>query len=231
MGDLKTGKDHSVPDNLPPAEPEPTSAIPAPAGEQPVTAQSAPPAPPAAVPAEPLTAPVAEPVAAPIVAEPVTTPPAGATTVIATAPVPPAAASVAVAEAPAAPVEQESKPRRRRLGAVIFAVVAVLLVAGIAFAAYQWVNRDPTKNAAVGNCLADLPAVAVGEDHPVGKARIVDCADPAAVYLVRGRLDGQTIAQATDPTICQQFEDSRYVYRVVPDEGTGYVLCLHKLDE
>jgi hypothetical protein len=150
-------------------------------------------------------------------------------------------APVALAEPPTVPAQEKAaddeaapqKPKRKRgvLTWVIFSVIVVLVLATVGFLVLRKFNGDPTKNAVVGNCLAGLPAVSVGQDQQVGGARIVDCADSSAVYLVRGRLDGQTAAQAADPTVCQQFNDSRFVYRVFQGSGTGYVLCLHKLDE
>jgi len=78
--------------------------------------------------------------------------------------------------------------------------------------------------------LADLPIVAVGEDQEVGPARVVACTDPGATYVVEGRLDRLTEAQASSPTICQAYENATFIYRAVPRGGTGYVLCLRALN-
>jgi hypothetical protein len=113
---------------------------------------------------------------------------------------------------------------------VVFGAVVVLLLAAIGFLVYQRFYGDPTKNAAAGDCLADLPILAVGEDREVPAGRIVACTDPDARYVVEGRLDRLTEEQASSPTICQAYEDATFIYRAVPRGGTGYVLCLRALD-
>jgi len=119
---------------------------------------------------------------------------------------------------------------RRLVGTVVFGTVVVLLVAAIGYLVYQRFYADPTKNAAAGDCLADLPLLAVGEDREVPAGRIVACTDPAARYVVEGRLDRLTEEQASSATICQAYEDATFIYRAVPRGGTGYVLCLRALD-
>jgi hypothetical protein len=116
------------------------------------------------------------------------------------------------------------------VGTVIFGAVVVLLLAAIGYLVYQRFYADPTKNAVAGDCLADLPIVTGDEDHEVGAGRIVPCTDPAATYVVEGRLDRLTEDQASNSTICQAYENAKFAYRVVPRGGTGYVLCLRPLD-
>ena len=82
--------------------------------------------------------------------------------------------------------------------------------------------------AKVGDCLADLPTVPVGEDREAPNARVVGCTDSTGAYVVAGRLEQVTDVQARDQTICDQFQGATFVYRVVPENGTGYVLCLTK---
>ncbi|MBX6723256.1 MAG: hypothetical protein IRY92_08475 [Dactylosporangium sp.] len=119
---------------------------------------------------------------------------------------------------------------RRLVGTVTFGAVVVLLLAAIGYLVYQRFYADPTKEATAGDCLADLPIVADDEDREVPAGRIVACTDPAARYVVEGRLDRLTEEQARSETICQAYENAKFVYRVVPRGGTGYVLCLRALD-
>jgi hypothetical protein len=177
-------------------------------------AQSAPPAAPALVRRTP--APVAEP------PMPVAEPP----TVAHRTPAPPAEPSAA----PAAPAD-EPKKKRGVLAGTVFAIVVVVLLAAIGYVVYQKFFSDPTRNAAAGNCLANLPVVAVGEDREVPRARIVPCNDSAAQYVVEARLDKQSEAQAKSTDICKAYPNSTFIYRAVPPGGTGYVLCLKKLSE
>jgi hypothetical protein len=144
---------------------------------------------------------------------------------IATAPVAPVLAPPA--QAPPAP----SKRRPRLVASLIFSAIVVLLLGAIAYVLYQRFFSDPTRDAVAGNCLADLPIVAVGADQEVRSARIVECTDPAAMFVVEGRLDRVSEAQASSVEICQAYEDARFIYRAVPAGGSGYVLCLRQLDE
>lgn len=114
---------------------------------------------------------------------------------------------------------------------VVFGVVVLLLLGAIGFLLYQRFYADPTKAAVAGDCLTDLPIVAVGEDREVTSARIVECTDPAADFIVEGRLDSLTEEQASSATICQAYRDATFIYRAVPRGGTGYVLCLRQHDE
>jgi hypothetical protein len=117
------------------------------------------------------------------------------------------------------------------VGTVVFSVIVLALLGAIALVLYQRFYGDPTRDAVAGDCLADLPIVAVGEDREVGTARIVECTDSAATFVVEGRLDRVSAAQASGTEICQAYEDARFIYRAVPPNGTGYVLCLRQLDE
>jgi hypothetical protein len=128
------------------------------------------------------------------------------------------------AEAPAEP-----KKKRGVLAGTVFAIVVVLLLGAIGYVVYQKFFSDPTRDAVAGNCLADLPVVAVGEDKEVPKARIVACSDAAAEYVVEARMNNQSEAQAKSTDICKAYPNSTFIYRAVPPGGTGYVLCLKKL--
>ncbi len=108
-------------------------------------------------------------------------------------------------------------------------VVAVLLLGAIGYAVWDRFFADPLRNAVAGHCLAGLPIVEAGEDREVGRARIVHCTDSAAVYLVEGRLDGVTEEQSRDREICRGYRQATDIYRAVPPGGTGYVLCLSRV--
>ena len=123
----------------------------------------------------------------------------------------------------------EPRKRRRGLATALFAIVILALLAASGFLLWQWKYADPTRNAKAGDCLADLPVVAPGQDQQAPKARVVACTDPAAGHQVLGRVDNQTAEQARSRTICDSFTGATFIYRAVPDTGTGYVLCLKKL--
>ncbi|HEY7224212.1 MAG TPA: hypothetical protein VH561_11555 [Micromonosporaceae bacterium] len=133
-----------------------------------------------------------------------------------------------------APAEGRRPPRTdgrwRMLAGISFGVVVLVLLAGIGYLIYQRFYADPTRLAQPGHCLANLPSVSSSEDREVPRARIVTCTDPAAVYVVVGRLDEVSDEQASSDTVCQAFEDATVAYRV-PAGGTGYVLCLRPLNE
>jgi hypothetical protein len=135
-----------------------------------------------------------------------------------------------MAQPPAAPAGKRPSKRGRVVTSVVFGVIVLLLLGAIAFVLYQRFLLDPTKDAAAGDCLADLPIVAVGEDQEVERGRIVECTDPAAVFQVEGRLDRVSDEQAASTDICQAYEDATFIYRAVPSGGTGYVLCLRRID-
>ncbi len=215
-----------APAETPSTEPEPvntfapfaqTMSMDSPEPPLPV-AQSAPPAAPAFVERPP--APAAEP---PTIGGPTPASPAELTAPAAAAPAP-------RTEVPAA-ADKSTKKKRGVLAGTVFAIVVVVLLGAIGYVIYQKFFSDPTRNAAAGNCLADLPVVAVGEDREVPKARIVPCNDTAAQYVVEARLDKQSEAQAKSTDICKAYPNSTFIYRAVPPGGTGYVLCLKKLSE
>jgi hypothetical protein len=123
----------------------------------------------------------------------------------------------------------EPRKSRRGLATALFTVVILALLAASGFLLWQWKYADPTRNAKAGDCLADLPVVAPGQDQPASKARVVACNDPAAGHQVVGRVDNQTADLARSQKICDSFVGATHIYRAVPDTGTGYVLCLKKL--
>ena len=139
----------------------------------------------------------------------------------------------AAAESPAAPetpvtspVVAPAPPKKKR-GLLTGAVFG--LIAAIGVLVYLRLYADPTKNAIAGNCLADLPTVAVGEDREVSNVRVVDCGDAAATHVVEARIDNKTEAEAKSASVCEAYPRSTFIYRAVPQGGTGYVLCLREL--
>jgi Tfp pilus assembly protein FimV len=144
----------------------------------------------------------------------------------------------AAAESPAAPetpvtspVVAPAPPKKKRglLTGAVFGLIVLVLVAAIGVLVYLRLYADPTKNATAGNCLADLPIVAVGEDREVTNVRVVDCGDAAATHVVEARIDNKTEAEAKSASVCEAYPSSTFIYRAVPQGGTGYVLCLREL--
>ncbi len=143
-----------------------------------------------------------------------------------------AAVSPAAPEAPVtSPVVAPAPPKKKRglLTGAVFGLIVLVLVAAIGVLVYLRLYADPTKNATTGNCLADLPIVAVGEDREVSNVRVVDCGDAAATHVVEARIENKTEAEAKSASVCEAYPRSTFIYRAVPQGGTGYVLCLREL--
>jgi hypothetical protein len=122
----------------------------------------------------------------------------------------------------------EPRKPRRGLATALFAIVILALLAASGYLVWQRLYADPTRNAKAGDCLADLPVVAPGQDQQATRARVVACTDPAAGHEVIGRVDNQTADLARSQKVCDGFTGATFIYRAVPDTGTGYVLCLKK---
>src|SRR5258706_130510 len=75
------------------------------------------------------------------------------------------------------PKNEPRKKKRGLLAGAIFGVVVLVLLAATGLVVYQKFYADPTKNAVAGNCLANLPVVAVGEDKDAKRTRVVNCND------------------------------------------------------
>jgi hypothetical protein len=166
-------------------------------------------------------------------AEAPTAPGSAAPTEAPPAPGPGAEPTATTPATPAEPVQVIAAPpvKRRRgvIGGIIFTVVVVVLIAAIGYLIYSRLHSDPTKNAQAGQCLANLPAVQPGQDQEATGGKVVDCGDSSAVYKIESRLDNQTSAQAKSVDVCKASPDATVIYRAVPDNGNGYVLCLKKL--
>jgi hypothetical protein len=110
-------------------------------------------------------------------------------------------------------------------------VLVVLLLGAGAYAIWDRFYADPVRDAVAGHCLAGLPVVEADEYREVDSARIVHCSDPAAIYLVEGRLDNVTEEQSHAVDICRGYRHATAIYNAVPPGGTGYVLCLSPVGE
>ncbi|MFC0526296.1 LppU/SCO3897 family protein [Phytohabitans kaempferiae] len=142
-------------------------------------------------------------------------------------PAPPAPEETAAAESLPQP---EKKGGARKvvvavvgvLAAVLLAVVAVLVVRNVLF------PSDPTSEAKEGDCLANLPQAAVGQETEVDNAEIVACDSAEAKYSVVGRVDDVTAEQASTDEVCEPYiaAGAEMRFYAIPAGGSGYVLCL-----
>lgn len=121
---------------------------------------------------------------------------------------------------------------KKILGIVGGVVVALVVAGGLAFARGA-LQEDKTAEAKQGDCIADLPEVAQGEEAEANNANVVDCGSADARYAVVGRVDGVTAAQASgeDSTVCNPYLDAgaESIYYSIPAGGNGYVLCLKRV--
>ncbi|MEV6814640.1 hypothetical protein [Micromonospora sp. NPDC051296] len=133
---------------------------------------------------------------------------------------------------PASPVEPEKKSGgKKKLLGIVGAIVAFAVVAGLKFGLANVFNSDEAAEAKAGDCIAELSETIGDEETEVEGAKVVDCADSAAVYNVVGRVDGQTEEQARSGDACTQYfkdGDDGYVFSSIKPGGTGYLLCLTK---
>jgi hypothetical protein len=115
------------------------------------------------------------------------------------------------------------------LGGAAAVIVAICVAAGI-FVVKGFLNDDATKEAQTGNCIANLPDVAEGEDKEAPNAEVVDCTDAKAAYKVEGRKDNLTEAEATADSVCDAFSAAVASYRAIDSKtNKGYVLCLSEV--
>lgn len=130
-----------------------------------------------------------------------------------------------------APKKSGGKKAFGVLGAIVAFVVIVGLKFGIGSAINSFFNEDKTADAKVGDCIAELPEVKVGEEKSTNDAKVVECTATDAMYNVVGRVDGQTEAQAQAGTACEPYiaeGQDGYVFYSIKSGGTGYLLCLTK---
>jgi len=106
------------------------------------------------------------------------------------------------------------------LAVVVLAVVAVVVVRNVL------ATTDPTRDAKAGDCLANLPQAAPGQETNVKDVKVVACDSPDAKYTVSGRVDDVTAEQASVDEVCAAFKDATMRFYAIPAGGKGYVLCL-----
>lgn len=132
-------------------------------------------------------------------------------------------------EAP--PSAATKKSSARKVLGIVGVIVAILIVGGLKFGLRSFFTEDKTAEAKVGDCIAELPDIAEGQEEDASDAKVVECTSTDATYNVVGRVDGQTEAQAKDGAACEQYikedEDGYFIYNIKPG-STGYLLCLTK---
>lgn len=184
-----------------------------------------PPPPPAAPPPPPPAAPMPPPAAQPPAQ------PAGEVT-LGDAPTQPAG-DVTFGEAPPAPpappVPPVAEPAKKKGGVLRIiggvAVALLLLCVVLAFVVFRFVNSNAASDLQVGDCIADVPTVAEGENRAIENVRKVDCTDAAATHKVEGRYEDRTAAEAAE--VCAVHPTADYYITTANDSGSrGYVLCL-----
>ncbi|SCL19295.1 hypothetical protein GA0070624_1725 [Micromonospora rhizosphaerae] len=130
-----------------------------------------------------------------------------------------------------APPPAKKSGGRKVLG-IIGIIVAVIVIAGLKFGLKSFLNQDETVEAKAGDCIAQLPEVADGEQKDVDGAKVVECTSTEAAFTVVGRVNDQTEAQAKSGDACNQYfkegEDG-YVFSGPQRAGSKYyLLCLTK---
>jgi hypothetical protein len=111
-----------------------------------------------------------------------------------------------------------AKPKSSKRRAVITLSILVLLLAGIAVAAWYF-GRDDANNAKAGDCVTKS-----GEND----VQVVACNDPAADYKVAGRVEDVTEIDASLSS-CDHFDSADSSFWQGESGGKGFVLCLDKL--
>ncbi|MFG3703858.1 hypothetical protein ACGF7U_03850 [Micromonospora sp. NPDC047670] len=154
---------------------------------------------------------------------------------VAPPPAPDAAQPPSAVQAPP-PAEPEAKKSgsKKALG-IVGAIVAFLVIAGLKFgvgsAIGNFLDKDETADAKVGDCIAELPEVTGTKEEKVDGAKVVECTSTDAVYNVVGRVDGQTETQARSGEACEQYikeDQDGYVFYSIEPGKKGYLLCLTK---
>ncbi|WBB77437.1 hypothetical protein O7606_14180 [Micromonospora sp. WMMD882] len=113
---------------------------------------------------------------------------------------------------------------------VVAALVGALVLVGLRYdVAGRLLAVDPTADARAGDCLGALPEVAESGGRRAARAQVVACSSAEAAYDVVGRVDGLTREQVGDDRRCEPFVaagGTYYTYSSLPDDGSGYLLCL-----
>ncbi|MER7330195.1 MULTISPECIES: hypothetical protein [unclassified Micromonospora] len=154
---------------------------------------------------------------------------------VAPPPAPDAAQPPSAVPAPPPAGPEAKKSGSKKVLGIVGAIVAFLVIAGLKFgvgsAIGNFLNKDETADAKVGDCIAELPEVTGTKEEEVDGAKVVECTSTDAVYNVVGRVDGQTETQARSGEACEQYikeDQDGYVFYSIEPGKTGYLLCLTK---
>lgn len=125
------------------------------------------------------------------------------------------------------PPPQKKRAGKKVLGIVGGIVVALIVTVGLA-AVRGALSDDKTAEAKQGDCLADLPQVAEGQEEEANNAKVVQCGTAEAKYSVVGRVDNLTATEASAQTVCDAYRaaGAEMIFYSIPAGGKGYVLCL-----
>lgn len=124
--------------------------------------------------------------------------------------------------------EAAEAPRRSRfrLVALVSLGAAAVLVALGAFAAVQLVS-DGVVKAKVGDCISGAASPQEGQEAAAEDAELVDCGSGKAAFKVVARFENKRVSEAD--AACQPYPNAPFVFTAIPDDGTGFVLCLAKV--
>jgi hypothetical protein len=154
---------------------------------------------------------------------------------VAPPPAPDAAQPPSAVQAPPPAEPEAKKPGSKKVLGIVGAIVAFLVIAGLKFgvgsAIGNFLDKDETADAKVGDCIAELPEVTGTKEEKVDGAKVVECTSTDAVYNVVGRVDGQTETQARSGEACEQYikeDQDGYVFYSIEPGKKGYLLCLTK---
>lgn len=102
-------------------------------------------------------------------------------------------------------------------------IVGGIVVAVIILVGKNFFFGDKAQDAVVGDCVAAMKDVKVGEETDA-RAEIVDCAGKDAAYTVVGRVEHETDTKSKS---CEKYfkENEEYYVYSSPASG-GYLLCL-----
>jgi hypothetical protein len=154
---------------------------------------------------------------------------------VAPPPAPDAAQPPSAVQAPPPAEPEAKKPGSKKVLGIVGAIVAFLVIVGLKFgvgsAIGNFLDKDETADAKVGDCIAELPEVTGTKEEKVDGAKVVECTSTDAVYNVVGRVDGQTETQARSGEACEQYikeDQDGYVFYSIEPGKKGYLLCLTK---
>jgi hypothetical protein len=141
-------------------------------------------------------------------------------------PSPPAQEEEGTAPETAPPPQKKGGASKVIIGVVGVLAVALLAVVAVVVVRNVLATTDPTRDAKAGDCLANLPQAAPGQEANVKDVKVVACDSPDAKYTVSGRVDDVTAQQASADEVCAAYTDATMRFYAIPAGGKGYVLCL-----